>query len=104
MLLTNMLYFVELGDGVKSYNESIEKIHKLREDLRKQKELIRESLAENNQLVQEISGLHAGVGAAEQRGKDLRNEFQLLERADIAIQNEKKHKLTEIQKIKDTIF
>lgn len=31
MLLTNMLYFIELGDGVKYYNESIEKIHSLRE-------------------------------------------------------------------------
>ena len=31
MLLTNMLYFIELGDGVKYFNESIEKIHKLRE-------------------------------------------------------------------------
>ena len=35
MLLTNMLYFIELGDGVKYYNESIEKIHALREKLRK---------------------------------------------------------------------
>ena len=31
MLLTNMLYFIELGDGVKFYNESIEKIHQLRD-------------------------------------------------------------------------
>jgi structural maintenance of chromosome 4 len=30
MLLTNMLYFIELGDGVKHYNESIELIHNLR--------------------------------------------------------------------------
>ena len=28
----------------------------------------------------------------------------MLERSDIMIQNEKKHKLTEIQKLKETIF
>jgi chromosome segregation ATPase len=31
MLLTNMLYFIELGDGVKHYNDSIEKVHALRD-------------------------------------------------------------------------
>ena len=41
---------------------------------------------------------------ADKKVKELHNEFQLLERSDIMIQNEKKHKLTEIQKIKDTIF
>lgn len=38
MLLTNMLYFIELGDGVKYYNESIEKIHQLREQLKGKKD------------------------------------------------------------------
>jgi len=33
-----MLYFIELGDGVKYYNESIEKIHKLREELKNKKD------------------------------------------------------------------
>lgn len=38
MVLTNMLYFIELGNGVKIYNESIEKIHKLRELIQVKKE------------------------------------------------------------------
>lgn len=38
MLLTNMLYFIELGDGVKHYNESIEQIHKLRAELTENKD------------------------------------------------------------------
>ena len=33
MVLTNMLYFIELGNGVKIYNESITKIHQLREEI-----------------------------------------------------------------------
>jgi len=41
MILTNMLYFVELGEGVKYYNSSIEKIHGYREELRKQKEIMK---------------------------------------------------------------
>jgi len=38
MLLTNMLYFIELGDGVRQYNETIEKIHTLKEELKKIRE------------------------------------------------------------------
>lgn len=58
MLLTNMLYFIELGDGVKLYNESIEKIHAIREKMKKQKELIKEKFQENQTLVTEIQQLH----------------------------------------------
>lgn len=31
MLLTNMLYFIELGDAVSVYNRSVEQITQLRE-------------------------------------------------------------------------
>jgi hypothetical protein len=31
MLLTNMLYFIELGDAVSVYNQSVEQITQLRE-------------------------------------------------------------------------
>ena len=75
MLLTNMLYFVELGEGVKVYNEAIEKIHKLREDMRKQKDVIKQKFAENNQLVSEITSLHTQVETADKKVKELHNEF-----------------------------
>ena len=47
MLLTNMLYFIELGDGVKYYNESIEKIHQLREQLKAKKDDMKKKFQEN---------------------------------------------------------
>jgi len=47
MILTNMLYFVELGDGVRQYNEVIQTIHSLREKLRTQKELMKSKFTEN---------------------------------------------------------
>ena len=36
--LANMLYFIELGDGVNFYNNSIETICKLREEMKQKKE------------------------------------------------------------------
>lgn len=54
MLLTNMLYFIELGDGVKYYNESIEKIHTLREQLKNKKDEMKRKFQENQNLVTEI--------------------------------------------------
>lgn len=71
MLLTNMLYFIELGDGVKYYNESIEKIHTLRERLRKQKELMKQKFTENQQLVTEIQQLHLQIETADKKIKEL---------------------------------
>jgi len=47
MLLTNMLYFIELGAGVKHYNESIEAIQKIREQLKISKHELQKKLTEN---------------------------------------------------------
>lgn len=59
---------------------------------------------ENQNLVTEIQQLHQQIEVADKKIKDLSHEFQLLERSDVMIQNEKKHKLTDIQKLKDAIF
>ena len=58
MLLTNMLYFIELGDGVKHYNESIEQIHKLRAELTENKDRMKAKFQENQQIVTEIQQHH----------------------------------------------
>ena len=49
-----MLYFIELGNGVKIYNESIEKIHKLRELIQVKKEEMKQKFQQNKKLVEEI--------------------------------------------------
>lgn len=40
MMLTNMIYFIELGEAVQLYNESIQNITNLRAELKKTKDLI----------------------------------------------------------------
>jgi len=104
MLLTNMLYFVELGDGVQLYNKSIEKIHQIRDELRQCKEQMKQKFQANNELVTEIQQMHLQSETADKKIKELQQEFQLLEKSDIMIQNEKKHKLTEIAKLKETNY
>jgi hypothetical protein len=47
--------------------------------------------------------LHAQQEEAERREKDLKRDFELLERQDIMINSEKKHKLVEISKTEKQI-
>lgn len=42
MLLTNMLYFIELGSVVRLFNEELEKISRLREELRQNKDKMKD--------------------------------------------------------------
>jgi septal ring factor EnvC (AmiA/AmiB activator) len=103
MLLTNMLNFVELGAGVRLYNEELERITKLREDLRAKKEEMKERFTENQQLVTDIQQLNEQIDHADKKIKELQHEYQLLEKSDVMLQNEKKHKASEIYKIKSLI-
>ena len=54
MILTNMLYFIELGAGVKHYNESIEIMQKIRDELKMNKSECKKKLTENKQMVLDI--------------------------------------------------
>lgn len=47
--------------------------------------------------------MHAQQEEAERREKDLKRDFELLERQDIMINGEKKHKLVEISKTEKQI-
>ncbi len=47
--------------------------------------------------------MHAQQEEAERREKDLKRDFELLERQDIMINSEKKHKLVEISKTEKQI-
>ena len=101
MILTNMLYFVELGDAVGKYNKIVSKLAGLREKLREKKEETKKKFEENQQLVTEIQQFHQQIEQADKKIKECQTEFQTLEKSDVMIQNEKKHKLTEISKLKD---
>jgi len=91
-------FFVDLGDIIKQYNEAMSKISTKREDVRIKKEERKEMYVKNSALVQEITNLHHQQEEADRRQKELRKDFELLERQDIMINNEKKHKISEIAK------
>lgn len=57
----------------------------------------------NHTLVAEITNLHTQQEEADKREKELTRDFSLLERQDIMINNEKKHKISEIEKTKKTV-
>ncbi len=80
------------------YNETMAKIQELREDIKVKKEEKKEMFMKNHTLVAEITNLHTQQEEADKREKELTRDFSLLERQDIMINNEKKHKITEISK------
>ena len=90
MLLTNMLYFIELGAGVKLYNESIAAIQELREALKVSKAELQEKLSANKQMVVDIQRLHAQIGEAEAKSEELQAEFAKLEKEDVVIRHKQK--------------
>lgn len=104
MVLTNMLYFIELGNGVKIYNESIEKIHNLRQLIQVKKEEMKQKFQQNKKLVEEIQQLHQKVQSAEGIVKDLEHQFQQLEQKDVKIVSEKKKKIEDLEKLKEGII
>lgn len=49
--LANMLYFTELGEGVNKYNSTIETICNLKDQIKQNKEQIKNSFVTNQELV-----------------------------------------------------
>ena len=59
MLLTNLLFFIELHEGVKMYNECIEKIQVLKDQLKENKAQQSQKIQENQLLVNLIQTIHS---------------------------------------------
>lgn len=91
-------FFMDLGDGVKAYNEYMESINETREQVKIKREEKKEKFVKNHALVAEINNLHTQIDESEKREKELKKDFELLERQDIMINNEKKMKVSEIAK------
>ena len=58
----------------------------------------KEKFTKNHALVEDINNLHTQIDESEKREKELKKDFDLLERQDIMIGNEKKMKIAEISK------
>ena len=89
---------MDLGDGVRAYNEFMEKIQECRDQVKSKREEKKEKFVKNHALVAEINNLHTQIEEAEKREEELKKDFDLLEREDLKINNEKKVKISEIAK------
>ena len=96
--LTTYRFFMDLGDGVRAYNDFMEKIQDCRDKVKEKREEKKEKFVKNHALVAEINNLHTQIDESEKREKELKKDFELLERQDIMINNEKKMKISEIAK------
>ena len=83
-------FFMDLGDSVRLYNEFMEKITVGREQIKARREEKKEKFVKNRDLVAEINNLHQQIDESEKREKELKKDFELLERQDVMINNEKK--------------
>ena len=54
MLMENMLYFISLGENVRLFNETLEMIMKLRDQLKEKREAQKAKFLENQSLVTRI--------------------------------------------------
>ena len=63
----------------------------------------KENFQKNKDLVNEITNLHTQQEEADKREKELKRDFELLERQDRMITNDRKSKIIEIGKIKKQI-
>ena len=91
-------FFIDLGGGVRSYNDFMEKINEVREQVRLNRDERKEKFHKNRDLVSEINNLHTQIEESEKKEKELKKDFELLERQDMMIHNEKKMKISEIAK------
>ena len=71
--------------------------------MKSKREEKKEKFVQNHALVQEINNLHQQIDESEKREKELKKDFELLERQDIMINNEKKMKISEITKTRRQI-
>ena len=98
MKLQTFRFFIDLGDGVRAYNDFMEKIQEVREQIKDKREEKKEKFQKNHALVAEINNLHSQIEESEKKEKELKKDFELLERQDIMINSEKRLKVTEIAK------
>lgn len=56
--LQNYRFFMDLGDGVRSYNDFMEKIQEARDEVKAKREEKKEKFHKNHALVAEINNLH----------------------------------------------
>ena len=93
-LFLNMLFFIELGDGVIRLNNSLTAIEEKKSNARTVKENKKKMMEENQGLVANIRLLMATEDKANQRQEQITNDFRNLEKADIQLRNDMKHNLS----------
>lgn len=98
-----MRFFIELSDMVQQFNTAGKSIAEQRELLRSQKERKKETFEKHSSLVAEINSLHSKQEAADRKHKELQRDFEVLERADVVVNNEKQNKINEIKKCESKI-
>ena len=91
-------FFIDLGDGVRAYNQFMESITSGREAIKSKREEKKETYRQNGALVAEINSLSTQIDESEKKERELKEAFEELERQDVMINNEKKSKVTEIAK------
>ena len=91
-------FFIDLGDGVRAYNQFQDRGKEAREAIKSKREEKKETLKQNAALCTTISNLSAQIDESEKKERQLKEAFEELERQDIMINNEKKSKLSEIAK------
>jgi hypothetical protein len=101
--LLTFKFFIDLGDAVKQYNDTMTLMTQARNEVKTKREEKKDLFHVHQSLVSEIQNLHAQQEEADRREKDLKRDFELLERQDIMINNEKKHKILEISKTEKQI-
>jgi len=103
MKLLTYKFFIDLGDAVQAYNDTMQLITQGRNEIKAKRDQKKELFHDHQSLVNEIQNLHHQQEEADRREKDLKTDFALLERQDIMINNEKKAKLVEISKTEKQI-
>ena len=66
--------------------------------MRQNREERKEKFHKNRDLVNDINNLHTQIEESDKKDKELKKDFELLERQDIIIFNDKKMKISEIAK------
>lgn len=79
MLMENMLFFVSLDENVKAYNDTLEQIIQLRDQLKLKKEAQKAKFLENQNLVTRIQQIQTQEEEAKKKQSELKQSFTVLE-------------------------
>lgn len=80
MKLLTYKFFIDLGEAVSQYNNSMTIMTQAREEMKAKREQKKDLFTDHGSLVSEIQNLHAQQEEADRREKELKKEFELLER------------------------